>query len=363
MTEYEIYAYEAYRKREYPEKEILEESIKTSWQDSKVDEYIRFCTFGKPNFTRFNREDTLEFLGLTEKHRPTLLSLLLFGIYPQGLFPRLSVAVSVIPGTEIGDTGLRGERFTDSKRFEGTLDEMLKDTMLFMENNLKTSIIIDSSTGMRNDVPEIPLAAIREAVLNALIHRDYSRYTREISISVNIFKDRIEIKNPGGIYGSENIDMLGVEYFNSRNPGIVQAMEILHQSENRYSGIPTMRRLLKESGLPEPVFDSSHGFFSVTFFRPGEKPEPVPDSVFTEEPIAQKKLPAILTFLRTPRTRKEIADYLGIKNASQAVSKHITPLVEQGLVKLDAPERPSARNQRFSLSSEGETVLQSEENN
>lgn len=78
-----------------------------------------------------------------------------------------------------------GERFIDNKRIEGTIEEMLNGTMNFLRRNMKNSIIIDED-GKRTNRTEYPLEALREAVANALIHRDYSTQTENAYISVNI---------------------------------------------------------------------------------------------------------------------------------------------------------------------------------
>ena len=80
-------------------------------------------------------------------------------------------------------------------------------------------IIVDSETGKRKDRTDYPITAIREVILNALVHRDYSIHTEGMSIQIIMFENRIEIRNPGGIYGRIRIDQLGQSrYFVSSIP-------------------------------------------------------------------------------------------------------------------------------------------------
>ena len=141
---------------------------------------------------------------------------------------------------------------------------------------MKTKIIIDEN-GKRKNIPEYPLIALREAIVNALVHRDYSIYTEKSYIKVFKYEDRIEIENPGGLYGINRIEQLGTDtMLEVRNPFIVQILEneknIL---ENRHSGIPTMKAEMTKMNLKEPVFISEKGTFKVIFYNEKQKSEQV----------------------------------------------------------------------------------------
>jgi len=85
----------------------------------------------------------------------------------------------------------------------------------------------------------------------------------------NRFTDtsRIEITNPGGLYGRLTIDQLGNAQPDTRNPVLVTAMETLGKTENRYSGIPTIRFAMENRGLPEPVFLDQRSEFAVALYN------------------------------------------------------------------------------------------------
>lgn len=88
--------------------------------------------------------------------------------------PQLCITAVSVPGKEMSATGSIGERFIDNKRIEGSITQMLNDTLIFVRKNMKVKTIIDPETGKRNDRTEYPVIAVRELVINALIHRDYS---------------------------------------------------------------------------------------------------------------------------------------------------------------------------------------------
>lgn len=97
---------------------------------------------------------------------------------------------------------------------------------------MRVSTKIEQSTGKRIDIPQYPMDAVREAILNALVHRDYSFHTEGILIQLTIFSDRIEIAHPGGLYGRLTFDQLGKMQPDTRNSVIVSAGLILPRSQD-----------------------------------------------------------------------------------------------------------------------------------
>lgn len=197
-------------------------------------------------------------------------------------------------------------------------------------------IIVDSETGKRKDRTDYPIIAIREAILNALVHRDYSIHTEGMPIQIIMFENRIEIRNPDGIYGRIRIDQLGKVQSDTRNPIIASELEVLKITENRYSGIPTIRREMKEYDLPEPLFENKRNEFVVTLFNKTE------NSINNSEDNTD-----LITFCKTPRTRQEISDYLGLKTTQYVSKNYIQPLVNQGKLKLLDPDKPKSKNQKY----------------
>ena len=331
MTDYEIYSYEAFRKHQEDDSRIIKAADISMLDQNAIDEYLMRLRKNRPNLSRLDNDAILSMMGFARDGHPSLSALMLFSVYPQAVFQGLCITAVSVYGTEMGETGPDGERFMDSMKIEGTIQEMLDDALLFVQRNMKTSITIDEATGKRTDRTEYPVIAIREAILNALSHRDYSFYSEEKPITIRMFEDRMEIANPGGLYGRLRLDELGHKQPDTRNPQLVSALEILDIAENRYSGIPTMRRAMQEMGLREPEFISSRETFSVTFYkeRKDEKENP------------------LIRFCSTPRTRNEIADFLGLKSVSFAISRYIEPLIMAGSIRMTRPDKPGSRYQKY----------------
>ncbi len=336
MTEYEIYSYEAYRKKYQDDIRAISRVTEKVINKKALDEYIEKLTENKPNLARLNREQIEELMSITVNGEYSLTATLLFGLYPQAYFPQLCIIATALPGEEVGEIGNNEERFTDNKRIEGTIGEMLSEALAFVRKNIRKKTIIDRDTGERKDTWDYPITAIREILLNALVHRDYSIHTEGMPIQLQIFSNRIVVTNPGGLYGRISLDQLGQVQPDTRNPVLATALETLNITENRYSGIPTVRREMREADLPMPAFEEYRSTFRVTLY--GEKIEKQ-NKIIGENDI--------LEFCATPRTRTEIAELLGIKSIPYAMRTYITPLVEQGKISLSIPEHPKSPSQKY----------------
>ena len=203
---------------------------------------------------------------------------------------------------------------------------------------MKIKTALDPKTAERVDRTEYPIEAIREAVLNALIHRDYSAYTEGTPIQIDFFTDRLEIHSPGGLYGRLTVEELGHCRPDLRNPALATMAEFLLKTENRYSGIPTIRREMKKAGLPEPVFQNRRNEFVVILYNEQSKQ--------TEEKAGRPDND-LLAFCHTPRSRKEIAAFLGLSSTSYAITKYVQPLVDAGKLKLTIPDKPKSTKQMY----------------
>ncbi len=342
MTEYEIYSYEAFRRKYQDDIRSVQRASLSALHKEKLAEYIRKLQTGKPNLSSLPQQEICELMGIVRNGEVTLSAALLFGLYPQAYFPQLCITAVAVPGNEIGDVGAIGERFLDNERIEGSIPEMLERALQFVRRNMKTKTIIHSDTGRREDRTDYPMTAVREALINALVHRDYSMHTEGMPIQILMFEDRMEIHNPGGIYGRLRTDQLGKMQPDTRNPVLAAALEALGITENRYSGIPTIRRAFAEYGMREPEFSSKRGHFAVIFHK-----ETQTRRMANMLQDNSANIYDLLAFCRTPRTRKEICDYLGLSSMSYAIQIYIMPLVEQGLIKLTIPDKPKSPKQLY----------------
>lgn len=340
MTEYEIYSYETFRKKLNDELRTFDRADTNAFDHTALDSYYLKVKQTKTNLSNLPEEQILQLQGIIDNNKPTLAGLMLFGIYPQAYAPQLCITAVVVPGTQIGETGYDGERFIDNKRIEGTIPQMLEEALAFVRRNIKNKTIIDEN-GIRNDKSEYPIKAVRELVLNALIHRDYSIHTDSSPIRIMIFNDRLEIENPGGLYGRLTLDSLGKIGADTRNPYIAGALELLINTENRFSGIPTVLMEMKKAGMMQPKFENMRGTFKVTLFNDTQV-----KSVTTGDPV-DNLADSILKYCIEPRSRRELANQFHFDAPSYMINKYINPLLDVGKLKMTLPQTPKSKNQKY----------------
>lgn len=133
--------------------------------------------------------------------------------------------------------------------------------MAWLESKLQVAYKIEGA-GPREEIWEIPLTVFKEAIINALSHRDY--YEQGATITIEMFDNRVEISNPGGLlpvvakdFGHKSM---------TRNPLIFGLFTRMHLVERVASGIPRMQEAMKEANLPEPEFHTD-GMFTVVLKR------------------------------------------------------------------------------------------------
>ena len=110
-------------------------------------------------------------------------------------------------------------------------------------------------------------------------------------------------------------------------------------TENRYSGIPTIRREMKEYNLPEPEFLDQRGNFIVKLYKNS------PENIHAD--TANNINDRLLVFCKTPRTRSEITEFLGLSSTQYAIKTYVMPLVKNGIIKLTIPDKPKSQNQKY----------------
>ena len=338
MSEYEIYSYEAFRRRVRDELRPIERVRLSLFDQDRLNQYYSSVKKERKNLSEHvSEEEILELMGVTYEGAPTLAGVMTFSRYPQTYFPQLCITAVVVPGTQMGDTDSDDARFIDNARITGAIPDMVEEAVEFVRRNSRTRTIIDDS-GKRIDRPEYPIKAVREAVLNALVHRDYSMYTENTPVSIEMYRDRMVIRNPGGLYGGGSTKQLGKGRPETRNAALVNMLELLHVTENRYSGIPTILHEFRNAGLPAPKFAVQRGDFVVEFQN---------NMYMQTDEIDKTDLPqAILQYCRTPRTRKELIAFTG-KSQFYTMSSLVQPLLDAGKLRRTIPEKPKSPKQTF----------------
>jgi len=221
--------------------------------------------------TAVNRERLFENLLLTEHGRMKNAGVLLFCDTVTRFFLNATITCVLYQGrTKV--------KILDRKEYDRDIYSNFRDAMIYLQRHLDTEYIIRG--GPREEKLELPEEALREAILNATAHRDYFSTA---NIQVSIFKDRVEMTNPGGLIGDMTVEDL---YGRSmpRNPLLFGMMQRMNLVEKVGSGLLRINALLEEEGLPAVRVDADRNWFTVTFDRPSAGPAEEPPKEPSKEP-------------------------------------------------------------------------------
>ena len=186
----------------------------------------------------------------------TVAGALFFGRQPQRMLPTARMEFAHFAGTAAGETIL------DRKTIEGRLPQQLEQMESLLRLHLRNAGVI---RGFEPEVQtELPLEMLREALTNALVHRDYSL---SAPVRVFLFEDRLEIRSPGPLPNSVTLENVRAGIHVERNPIILSLMSKLGLMTRLGTGIVRIFRLAAERGLPEPELAESGAEFVVTLYR------------------------------------------------------------------------------------------------
>ncbi|MCZ9305559.1 putative DNA binding domain-containing protein [Corynebacterium sp. c9Ua_112] len=337
---------------------LIEEHTQPKWDESPVpeatvedlapevlEEYLQAQKRQRPKTFKDGREVALRRLRITKDGGATLAALLVMGDYPQEFFPRLTVTFALFPGASKGSV-TTGLRLLDSARLTGTIPELVEAGVDIVKRNMRTGSMI--SEKFRTDLPDYPPIAVREALVNALMHRDYSPSAQGSQVQINMFVDRLEITSPGGLYGGVTVRHLGEPGVSStRNQRISSFLEEVslpgegkqagRVAENRGTGIATINQSLEDALMPKPEYINRLDSFTIIFRR---------RRVATQEryTTARDHVLAILEEESSSST-SEIVERTQLSRT--AVQKAVNALINEGLVERTEPARSPKQRYRM----------------
>ncbi|MCX9079528.1 MAG: ATP-dependent DNA helicase, partial [Candidatus Methanoperedens sp.] len=194
--------------------------------------------------------------------RPTAAGLLLTGKDPTSLFPHCRIQLDIYPGRSSDDEALIAESI------RGSIPDAIDDAVsIIRKNTRRTPRVVGLK---RIELPEYPETALREALVNALAHRDYEDPSQHVVVEV--YFDRIVITNPGLPVGHPSLKRLekGEARARSRNPLLSQGHVFLHLMDERGTGIRRMRAAMLDHGLELPHVAVDEDRFVLTLPGPGD---------------------------------------------------------------------------------------------
>ncbi len=283
---------------------------------------------------------TLVNLGVAEKQEGKVIfnnsGILFFAKNLSNIYRHTAVTCALFKGKEKVEV-------LDRKDFNEDIISNIEDTMNFLKKHIPVRYEMTGGP-RRREVYEIPLDALREAVINAVTHRDY--FERGANVMVEMFDDRIEIYNFGGLPKGLKPKEFGTKSV-LRNPTIADLLNRAEYIEKMGTGIKKIRRLIAEAGLKPPKFRFTT-FFTIIFPRPESFQRKITagsQKRLAEELVErlgvklgenEKKISRLIITDKFA-TINSIAKSIGI--STTAVEKNLTKLKEKGLIQRIGPDK------------------------
>ncbi len=286
--------------------------------------------------------DILRMLNVTtavdDRVVPTLGGLFAFGVFPQQYFPQLNITVVAYPSADAGVPGPRGERFIDNRSVDGNIPTMLSGALDVLRRHMKRRGIVQGM--VRIEEWEYPMEVLREAIVNALVHRDYSTAARGTPVQVELYPDRLIVRNPGGLYGPVDETSLGlVTTTSSRNGALLKILEDAEAEsgravcENRGSGLAAMRAQLGAVGMRPPRFEDLISTFEITITNDALVDQPALDWLSSLDlgPLSPTQMTAMVWARKSqlPLTNMRYREATGVAD-SRVASRELQELVANG---------------------------------
>ena len=252
--------------------------------------------------------------------RPTVAGLLLFGRDPQRWVPQADLIAARFSGPTVTDAFMR-------QTLRGTLLQQLRAVEVFLRDHLREIVSLDGMQSRRR--LEYPLEAVRELVVNAVAHRDYS--IAGDGIRLFIFSDRLEVHSPGRLPGPVTLENLLEARF-SRNPVLVQVLADLGYIERLGYGIDRVVALAKEWQLRRPLFEEAAGGFRVSLFTAAPQAALTARQRWQGMDLNPRQWQALEFLARNGRlTNREVMEIApGV--TAETIRRDLADLVERGLL-------------------------------
>jgi len=269
LEQREVYRLLASKGAESYEEQLVSRATQDDLDVQVIAEYEAARRKKSPRMMRnMTTEELLQDAGaLDETGVPTVAGLLLFGKRPERYLPQAGLVFVRFAGTETrGPDGV--PRYRRREEINGPLARVIERAWEVIWEEMRHETAIPGLA--REEQPEYPPSAVREALVNAVCHRDYHLTGRRVE--VRMFENRLEIISPGGLPGHITLDNIVEEHF-SRNPRLVRGLFYWGYIEELGLGIDRMIEDMLRAGHPAPQFESRPFSFTVTLSNALEHPE------------------------------------------------------------------------------------------
>lgn len=299
-------------------------------------------------------EQVLEPLHLLNKGRPTHAAILLFGKEPQRFLISSEVKCARFHGTEVR------KPIPFYQVYKGTVFDLVDQAVDFVLSKINLAVGTREHGTQAPVEYEMPPEVVREAIVNAVAHRDY---TSNGSVQVMLFSDRLEVWNPGTLPPSLTLEKLRHTHGSvPGNPLLAEPLYLTKYIERMGTGTGDMIERCRNAGLAEPEFSLTDGFVVTLHRKPGRAFEAVGGEIAGE--VAGEvtgevtgEVRKLLMVCRNAMTRKKLQEALALKGEENFRKLYLVPALEAGYIEMTIPDKPRSSKQKYRLTKKGKILL------
>lgn len=332
---------------------ICADSSLTDLNAGKISQFVQLAKSkrGFPLPATAKPERILTHLNLLHDGKLTNAAILLFGNDPHRFFIASEIKCAQFHGKTVS------KPIPAYQVYKGDVFQLVDQSVDFVLSRINAKVGTRSKSV---DVPfeyEIPRAAITEAIVNAVAHRDY---TSSAAVQVMLFRDRLEIWNPGQLPYNLPLSKLKKPHSSfPANPLLAEPMYLAGYIERLGTGILDMVDICKKAGLKEPEF-KIEDVFKIILWRNEEAaleftgqatPQATPQVTPQDEFIRR-----VIIILTGELTRVEIQEKLTLKDRKSFIENYLDPSLESGYIEMTLPNTPTSPNQRYRLTAKGKRL-------
>ena len=298
----------------------------------------------------------LTHLDLIKENRVTNAALLLFANRPQRYFITSTIKCAHFHGLRVT------KPIPSYQIYKGTVFEMIASAVDFVLSKINL-YVGDRSKSIQVDVEyELPIKAVKEAIVNAVAHRDY---TSNASVQVMLFPDRLEVLNPGRLPHGLSIDDLKTAHKSiPGNPLLAESLYLNGTIEQMGTGTEDIINLCTQKGLKQPEFIQDSGF-KVTLYRKTQQEIHQETHQATDQPTDQPtnqptdQVKCLLKAIgHNTLSTVEIMKLLSLKHRPTYRKTYLKPASELKLIELLYPDNLNHPEQKYRLTQKGKDYLE-----
>ena len=294
-------------------------------------------------------EEVLEHLHLLNQGRPTNAAILLFGKAPQKYLISSEVKCAHFHGTQVS------KPIPFYQVYKGDVFDLVDQAVDFVLSKINLAVGTREHSVQAPVAYEMPPEVVREAVVNAVAHRDYTSHG---SVQVMLFSDRLEVWNPGTLPPSLTLEKLKRQHGSvPANPLLAEPLYLTKYIERMGTGTGDMIKRCKQAGLAEPKFSLTDGFVVTIRRKPDLAFKAVGGTTGEATGVVTGEVRKLLAVLVGEMKRAEIQAALSLKHEDYFREAYLIPALNFGVIEMTIPDKPTSSKQKYRLTDKGKAML------